>query len=70
MVVANEKVIRRGSYVKWVAGGPVMLVRLLSQAPEKMMVVSCAWFSPDQHYHLAEIPIDELEVVDAPKSAV
>lgn len=58
---------RAGEFVKWFAGGPVMVVRSFD-APISGVIpmATCVWFSPDDHFHTERFPVQELEVVPAP----
>lgn len=61
--------MKAGDRVKWVHGGPVMVVETLDRPdPARLQGVTCVWFSPDDHFHRAGFLAEDLVPAGTPSS--
>lgn len=59
-----------GDFARWLGTGPVMLVRHVDAAANRAEpIVTCVWFSPDEHCHKQDFPQRELRPADPPSTA-
>lgn len=63
-MIEKKNPTQAGQYVKWLSAGPMMYLRKLVSRPGEAPTAECVWFSPDEHYHAVEIPVNELHVVE------